>query len=152
VSVHAAVELLRPLIQKSSRRFSLEVAPGLPKLLGRSQRVEQVIVNLLQNACQALRRPDEAIRVVTRLDEARQRVVIEVQDEGEGIPPENLPRLTDPFFTTKRDHGGTGLGLAVSAGIAQEHRGALEFESTPGQGTTVRLCLPLPLTPAQEAL
>jgi polar amino acid transport system substrate-binding protein len=142
-AVTAAVELLRPLLQKSTCRFSLDLAPGLPPVPGRGPRVEQVVVNLLQNACQALRGPENAIRVTTRRSADGSHVLIEVCDEGEGIPPENLARLTDPFFTTKRDSGGTGLGLAVSVGIAQEHRGRLEFESAPGQGTTARLWLPI---------
>jgi polar amino acid transport system substrate-binding protein len=69
-------------------------------------------------------------------------VVVEVRDEGAGIVRENLQRLTDPFFTTKRDNGGTGLGLSVSARIVEEHKGSMVFSSTPGQGTTVTLRLP----------
>jgi len=69
-------------------------------------------------------------------------VLLEVADEGVGIAPEHLSRVTDPFFSTKRDRGGTGLGLSVSAGIAQEHNGRLEFHSQPGRGTTVTLILP----------
>ena len=67
-----------------------------------------------------------------------------MRDEGVGIPPEHLSRLTDPFFTTRREAGGTGLGLSVSAGIVKEHGGALEFASAPGEGTTAALVLPLP--------
>jgi polar amino acid transport system substrate-binding protein len=69
-------------------------------------------------------------------------VLFRLRDEGSGISPEHLSRLTDPFFTTKRDMGGTGLGLSVSAGIVKEHGGTLEFESPPGCGTTVTLTLP----------
>ena len=69
-------------------------------------------------------------------------MLFRLRDEGSGISPENLARLTDPFFTTKRDIGGTGLGLSVSAGIVKEHGGTLEFASPPGGGTTVTLALP----------
>jgi polar amino acid transport system substrate-binding protein len=69
-------------------------------------------------------------------------VQLVVEDEGVGIPEDHLPRLTDPFFTTKRDSGGTGLGLSVSAGIVKEHGGTLEFRSRPRAGTTVVLTLP----------
>ena len=65
-----------------------------------------------------------------------------IRDEGVGIPPENLAHVTDPFFTTKRESGGTGLGLSVSAGIVKDHHGKLEFRSTPGEGTTAILTLP----------
>ena len=66
-----------------------------------------------------------------------------LRDEGSGISPEHLARLTDPFFTTKREIGGTGLGLSVSAGIVKEHGGTLEFESVPGYETIVTLTLPI---------
>jgi polar amino acid transport system substrate-binding protein len=69
-------------------------------------------------------------------------VLLQVQDEGVGIQPQDLPHLTDPFFTTRREQGGTGLGLSVSARIVREHGGHLEFNSTPGRGTSVTLRLP----------
>jgi signal transduction histidine kinase len=116
---------------------------GLPGVRGNAQRIEQVIVNLVLNACQALPDPSRAIRASTRFDPDRSAVLFAVEDEGIGIPPENLPRLTDPFFTTKRDSGGTGLGLSVSASIVKEHGGTLEFRSEPGQGATVTLALPV---------
>jgi polar amino acid transport system substrate-binding protein len=70
-------------------------------------------------------------------------VGVSVRDEGCGIAPEHLDRLTDPFFTTKRETGGTGLGLSVSAGIVKEHGGSLHFSSPPGHGTTVTVLLPI---------
>jgi polar amino acid transport system substrate-binding protein len=140
--VSAAVRLVDTSLKKATRHFSLDLAPNLPRVRGNAQRVEQVVVNLLLNACQALPDPAHAIEVTTRLDAARGEVVLRVRDEGVGIPPENLPRLTDPFFTTKRETGGTGLGLSVSAGIVKEHGGRLEFTSTVGVGTAARLVLP----------
>jgi len=73
-------------------------------------------------------------------------VCLEVRDQGVGILPEHLSHLTEPFFTTKRERGGTGLGLAVSASIVKEHGATLAFESTPGEGTVARLSLPLAAT------
>ena len=80
------------------------------------------------------------IRIITtaRGDEVR----LEVRDQGIGIPAENLPRLYDPFFSTKRSRGGTGLGLSVSYGIIEEHGGRMEVESEPGGGTDFRIYLP----------
>jgi polar amino acid transport system substrate-binding protein len=97
---------------------------------------------LILNACQALRTHEESIVLATRYDGENGDVVLEIRDEGEGIAPEHVPHLTDPFFTTKREQGGTGLGLSVSAGIVKEHRGFLEFVSANGQGTVVTLRLP----------
>jgi polar amino acid transport system substrate-binding protein len=141
-SVHAAVRLVHNSIAKATRRFELDLAPDLPRIRGNAQRIEQVVVNLLLNACQALPSPEGGVRVVSREDRARHEVVLEVSDEGVGIPEEHLRRLTDPFFTTKREVGGTGLGLSVSARIVKEHGGELTFSSRLGEGTTVRLVLP----------
>ena len=69
-------------------------------------------------------------------------VVVEVADEGTGISRVDLPHVTDPFFTTKRDIGGTGLGLSVSHKIVREHHGTLDFHSRPGRGTRAVLTLP----------
>lgn len=148
--VHSAVTLLSNQIKKSTRRFDLEYGEGLPLIRGNFQRLEQVVVNLLLNACQALPDPERGICVSTREDQAAGFVVIEVRDEGEGIRPEDLRHVADPFFTTKRERGGTGLGLSVSMGIVRDHGGRLEFDSRPGEGTTASLRLPLPLRRAEE--
>jgi polar amino acid transport system substrate-binding protein len=140
--VRAAVRLVDPSIQKATRRFELSLGEELPRVRGNPQRIEQVLVNLVLNACQALPDPSRAVRVTTRRTPDGAGVQLVVEDEGVGIPSEHLPRLTDPFFTTKRDSGGTGLGLSVSAGIVKEHGGSMEFRSTPGAGTTVVLTFP----------
>jgi polar amino acid transport system substrate-binding protein len=137
-----AVRLVETTIRKATNHFTVSYADDLPKIRGNAQRIEQVIVNLILNACQALRTHEESIVLVTRYDGENGDVVLEIRDEGEGIAPEHVPHLTDPFFTTKREQGGTGLGLSVSAGIVKEHRGSLEFTSSVGQGTTVTLRLP----------
>lgn len=147
-TVRAALRLLSNLIEKSTGHFSVEYGETLPQVRGASQRIEQVVVNLVMNACQALPSQDRGVALRTFYDAKEKRVVLEVRDEGVGIPAENLSRLTDPFFTTKRETGGTGLGLSISTGIVKEHNGILEFESTPGMGTTVRLILPAEEQPA----
>ncbi len=139
----AAVRLVEPTIRKATTRFSAVYAPNLPTVRGNTQRIEQVLVNLILNACQALPDPERRIDLTTSHDQHRGVVIFRLRDEGSGISPENLARLTDPFFTTKRDMGGTGLGLSVSAGIVKEHGGTLEFESNPGHGTIVTLTLPI---------
>jgi polar amino acid transport system substrate-binding protein len=138
----SAVRLLDHAIRKATRRFELDLPAGLPPVKGDAGRIEQVVVNLLLNACQALPGSDRAVRLATSHDAARGEVVIEVIDEGVGIAQAQIARLTEPFFTTRRESGGTGLGLSVSAGIVKEHGGTLEFRSTVGQGTTARLTLP----------
>lgn len=140
--VQAAVRLVDPTLRKATAHFTAAYAAGLPPVRGNAQRIEQVLVNLILNACQALPDSSRAIEISTGHDQVRSLVLVSVRDEGNGILPEHLSRLTDPFFTTKRDSGGTGLGLSVSTGIVKEHGGNLEFASTPGSGTTVTLSLP----------
>jgi len=139
----AAVRLVDNSIRKATTRFSSSYASSVPAILGNAQRIEQVLINLILNACQALTDQDQGIFVSTRFDPAASRVVFVVRDQGCGIVPENLSHLTDPFFTTKRETGGTGLGLSVSATIVQQHGGILDFYSKPDAGTTVTLTLPI---------
>jgi polar amino acid transport system substrate-binding protein len=112
---------------------------------GNSQRIEQVLVNLILNACEAIPDKGRGLFVSTRFEARLDMCTVIVQDEGCGIPKQILPHLTDPFFTTKRESGGTGLGLSVSARIVREHGGELRFESAPGEGATVTLALPAAL-------
>lgn len=138
----AAVRLVEPSIHKSTGRFSVSYGEHLPQFCGNAQRIEQVLVNLILNACQALSGTDGAIELATYCDTARTTLTFRLRDEGSGIAPEHLARLTDPFFTTKRESGGTGLGLSVSAGIVKEHGGMLTFDSISGRETVVTLTLP----------
>ena len=142
-SVRRAVGLAGNLIKKSTRDFSMDLAADLPVVRGNSQRIEQVVVNLLVNACQALDSPEAAIRVATAVDASRNRVLITVTDQGRGIDEDVRQQIKDPFFTTKRDQGGTGLGLAISDRIVQDHGGRLDlFAAQEGQGTVATIVLP----------
>lgn len=141
--VRTAIRLVEPSIRKATAHFTAEYAESLPSIVGNAQRIEQVIVNLIINACQALPDRERRIVVSTTFAPDSGTAIFRVRDEGVGIAPEHLSRLTDPFFTTKRDSGGTGLGLSVSAGIVKEHGGSLVFESQPGKGTVVTLTLPV---------
>ncbi len=153
VNINAVIEqsivILSNLIKKSTDRFSVECDPGIPQIRGDFQRIEQVMMNLITNACQALTGRNQAIAVRTYFDKAHDRVYIQVRDEGTGIPEENLKHIMDPFFTTKRDSGGTGLGLAISYGIVNDHCGQLFIESEAGAGTTVRVAFPRVMGPEQ---
>jgi polar amino acid transport system substrate-binding protein len=140
--VRSAVRLADLSIKKATSRAVVNYCSDLPHIRGNPQRLTQVVVNLIVNACQALEHPELGIEITTRYDAASARVVLEVIDEGSGIRPDDMVRLTDPFFTTKRDHGGTGLGLSVSAGIVGEHGGEMIFASKPGHRTTVTVTLP----------
>jgi two-component system NtrC family sensor kinase len=109
--------------------------PDLPRITGDAQQLEQVFLNLLLNAEQAIleARPQGRIFVRTRRGEGGATVCAEVIDDGPGIPPDVLPRVFEPFFTTKIVGSGTGLGLSVSYGILEEHGGTLSVQSRPGE-------------------
>jgi len=140
--VQAAVRLTANTVTKATRHFDCRCSSPLPRVRGNRQRLIQVVINLIQNSCEALRSQEEQIHVSTRFDPDRHGVEIRVEDTGAGIAPELISKVTDPFFTTKRTVGGTGLGLSVSAGIIKEHGGMIDFVSSPGQGTTVIVLLP----------
>jgi polar amino acid transport system substrate-binding protein len=148
--VQASVRLVEPSLRKATTRFSASYAAGLPLVCGNPVRIEQVMVNLLINACQSLPASDRAIELTTAHDPVAASVVVTIRDEGVGIPAEHLPHLTDPFFTTKRESGGTGLGLSISAGIVKEHGGEITFQSPPAGGTLVTLTLPVMMEEAQS--
>jgi PAS domain S-box-containing protein len=137
-----AVRLTANLLKRHTDRFREVYHSPLPKILGHSQRLEQVVINLLQNSCEALADRSGAIALVTGITGDGGSVWLEVRDQGGGIPPEALKQLTDPFFTTKRNSGGTGLGLSVSAGIVKEHGGSMNFTSSE-TGTTVTVTFPV---------
>jgi signal transduction histidine kinase len=138
-AVRSAISLLGNQIRKSTGSFSVNYAENLPCVNGNFRRIEQVIVNLIQNACQSLSDPSQSIDIKTFYEDGS--VCVRIRDQGMGIPPEHMKHIFDPFFTTKQDSGGTGLGLYVCDGIVKAHGGELTFTSEPGKGTTVLLGL-----------
>ncbi len=141
--VESAMVIVNNLIKKSTHHPFVELEENLPKIRGNSQQLEQVIINLITNSCQALQSPQKSLFVSTSYNEKSDLITIRVRDEGEGIPPENLNHIIEPFFTTKRDTGGTGLGLSVSYNIVKNHGGHLHFTSRFGKGTTATVMLPV---------
>jgi signal transduction histidine kinase len=144
-AVQRALRLLTPLIQRRTRRFHVDLEADVPPVGGDSQQVEQIVVNLVVNALEALPDPERTVTVSTRFEPAERCVFLAVEDEGLGILPEHLARLCDPFFTTKHESGGTGLGLAITATLVRAHGGRLRFVSEPGQGTRAVAALPCPV-------
>lgn len=142
-AVQRASRLLGHLINKRTARFRMDLAGDIPPLRGDAQQVEQIVVNLLANALEALPDREHAVYVTTRHEPADRRAVLEVHDDGVGIPHKHLARLCDPFFTTKQASGGTGLGLAITASLVRAHGASLDFESEPGRGTLARVTFPL---------
>ena len=133
--VRMSVSILNHHIARHTRHFSVDLPEGLPKVRGRVQQLEQVVLNLVMNALQALPDPDRSVRVSTSTDRERGEVTVRVADMGGGFPPEVGAHIMEPFFTTRLDQGGTGLGLAISAAIVKDYGGSIEFCSEPGSGT-----------------
>jgi two-component system, NtrC family, sensor histidine kinase AtoS len=127
----------------------LSLDSALPKITTDAERLRIALVNMLLNARHAVAaRADgeTAAPLITLRTEANgRRVAIVISDRGIGIEPADLPRVFDPYFTTKR--GGTGLGLAIAKNIIEGLRGTIAVTSTPGHGTEIRLDLPLDATP-----
>jgi PAS domain S-box-containing protein len=140
-AVQRALRLLGHFIGRKTQHFQVALAEDLAPLRGDPQQVEQVVVNLLVNALEALPDPEHGVSLSTFKREEGG-VGLSIQDQGVGIAPEHLEKLCDPFFTTKQASGGTGLGLAITASLVQAHGGRLEFSSTPGQGTCARVLFP----------
>jgi len=125
-----------------TRRFG-----EIPAITCAPSQINQVFLNLITNAAQALAPANGEITLTTRPDKGG--VAVEVADNGKGIPPEVLPKIFDPFYTTKEAGKGTGLGLSISYKIVEQHGGRIEVDSEVGKGT--KFTVWLPLKPPAEA-
>jgi PAS domain S-box-containing protein len=146
-TVREVLQLFEPQIKRRDIRIETRLDEGSTEILGHRGKIQQVLLNLLLNARDAVDSGGR-IRVCTRRD--GERVSLEIVDDGVGIAEEDLPRIFDPFFTTKGKGQGTGLGLSISYGIVQEHRGEMSVESTPGEST--RFCIELPAASSVRAM
>ena len=145
------MELLAGQFSSAKVKTRLERAEGLPRVAGDADRLQQVLINLLLNAVQAM--PDGgslAVETARRAPHAprprgapsRRSSSFAVTDTGIGIPADIKDKIFDPFYTTKEGQGGTGLGLAVCSGIVKEHDGWIDVEDADGGGTVFRVYLP----------
>ena len=134
------LQLLEPQLRGNRIEIVRDYDPDSPVVFGNAGKLQQVFTNLLLNARDAIP-AGGSIRISTIPAEDHS-LTIEVSDSGMGIAPENVAKIYDPFYTTKGVGRGTGLGLAVSYGIVQEHSGHISVESNPGRGTAFRITLP----------
>ncbi len=149
--LRATLTLTGQLLKKDGIILEVEEQPDLPRIKCRSQRIQQVFLNLISNARHALnaRYPDgyPEKRLTISIEEVEREGRLYVRttfcDWGIGIPEQDLPRIFDPFFTTKRPGEGAGLGLSVSYGIVQDHHGDIQVESVEGERTIFRVDLPV---------
>src|SRR5579862_7909441 len=137
-TVEHAVMLGRQQALSKSTEITLHKDPSLPEVEHDSDQIHQVMLNLVLNALQAT---DVNGKIGVTVELRGENAVIEVADNGRGIPAENLPNIFRPFFTTKGD--GTGLGLSLARRIVEDHQGRIDVTSAVGKGTTFSVILPL---------
>jgi signal transduction histidine kinase len=146
VDVNTLLEATARLVKNEVHKHAeivLEPGTDVMKFTGNSQKIEQVFINLIVNAAQAI--PDDRkglITVRTYMDDKDENVMIEIEDNGKGMDEKTQKQIFDPFFTTKRAKGGTGLGLAIAFRIIEEHSGNISVTSRPGEGTRFTIRIP----------
>ena len=140
--VDSSVELIAYNAKTSSISLEKDYSPSLPKVSVNANQLQQVFINILNNALHALaNRPRPALKIRTEHNSQKVRVIFE--DNGCGISPKNLEKIFDPFFTTKEVGKGTGLGMSISYGIVHEHGGDIRVESKEGEGARFAVEFPL---------
>ncbi len=140
--IEGVLAVLENQMQRENITLRKEFDSNIPRLTLDSQKIQQVLMNLLLNARQAITGGGQ-IGVRTSLRKESNMMAIEISDTGLGISDKNIDRIFDPFFTTKKAGKGTGLGLSVSYGIVKQHGGEIEVESVPGKGSTFTVLLPV---------
>ena len=143
-AVQKAMSIIGPQVRRSIKHVELDLASDLPAFHGRLIKIEQIITNLVVNALHAVDQNREGhLRIRTRHIPRLGCVTLQVEDNGIGIASDIIDRIFEPFFTRRRDAGGTGLGLSVCYRLIQEHQGALTVTSRTGIGTCFNVFLPL---------
>jgi two-component system, NtrC family, sensor kinase len=142
-NVNEGVRATLLIAQSSLRKIDVERHLGdVPSITCSPSQVNQVLLNVLNNSAQAMDKPRGQITITTRAS-GDGWVAIDVDDNGKGIEPEVMPRIFDPFYTTKEPGKGTGLGLSIAYKIVKQHGGRIDVRSTPGVGTSVTVILPV---------
>lgn len=128
---------------KKHAELEMILAENLPAFKGNINKIEQVILNLVMNASEAIEKSDGLIVIKTGYDENKKEVLLTIMDNGCGMDETTIKNIFDPFFTTKRNKGGTGLGLSISYGIIKDHSGYINVESKLAVGTTFTIHFPI---------
>lgn len=139
--VSEALNLVEPGLKGSEVTITKQLAPDLPRIHGDKGKLEQVLVNLVKNAIDAM--PRGGVVTVRAVKIGEKNIALSVSDTGTGMPPDVVAKIFEPFFTTKEVGKGTGLGLSIAYGIVAEHGGELSVSSVPGHGTEFHMLLPI---------
>lgn len=138
--IKRVISILNHHIFLYTENFNIHLLDSIPEVKGNLQKLEQVIINLLTNALQSLPDRSKSVSVCTGIE--GNKVIIEIKDEGIGIPRNIMPHIFEPFFSTKYSTGGSGLGLYLSKSIVEEFGGEILINSEENKGTAVKICLP----------
>ena len=128
---------------KKIAKIDFRLANDIPLFKGSIQRLEQVLLNLIINASQAVEKDNGLIIIETIYNKKENQVQIKIKDNGKGMDEKTIKSIFDPFFTTRRNKGGTGLGLSISYGIIKEHMGTISVDSKVNTGTTFTIKIPI---------
>ncbi len=150
-AVRDAASLLNYQFRVDNVELDLDLSSDVPAILGDAHQLEQLLVNLLSNARQAIRQVGPAGAILVRSSSGEDGVRLEVSDTGPGVPQAIRTRIFDPFFTTKEPGEGTGLGLSLVLGIVAAHRGQIEVDDNPGGGAVFRILFPISSRSAADA-
>ena len=142
-TVENALRLAKTFLKKSKISVSVDLNTGLPQLEGNPHSIEQVILNIILNAVQAISHDHGRIDISTRYDIKRGQILVSVADNGPGIDPAIGKRIFDPFVTSKQTQGGTGLGLSVSYNLVKAHNGDISYQHPETGGTIFTIHLPI---------
>ena len=141
-AINNALRLAQTTIRKSGVQIELQLGEDLPLILGNLQSIEQIILNIIINAIQAIDHENGIIRIRSGFQQKNGRILVAVSDNGRGISAAVADKLFLPFVTDKQEEGGTGLGLSVTYGLVQAHGGNISFETRKGKGTTFTISMP----------
>jgi two-component system, NtrC family, sensor kinase len=134
------------LLKLNGVEVNKALGKNLPNIIGSEDRLQQVIMNFISNAAEAMEGDKHGLlKIKTHHSLKNNRIIVSIEDTGVGIPQKNKDKLFEPFFTTKKEGKGVGLGLSVAYGIVQEHGGTIDVASKEGEGTTFNLIFPLEL-------
>ena len=141
-AVENAIKLSQTTLRKSDVALELGLGHDLPLLEGNRQAIEQIVLNLIVNAIQAIEHSHGQINIITEFQKEKNQIIVSISDNGKGIDPSISEKVFDPFITDKQAEGGTGLGLSVTYNLVSAHSGHISFKSEKGKGTTFTVCIP----------
>ena len=141
-AVENALRLAQTSLRKSGVELEVDLASDLPLLKGNLQNIEQIILNLVINAVQAIDHDQGVVRIATGFQHKDRRIFVSITDNGCGVAPDISDKLFDPFVTDKQAEGGTGLGLSVTYSLVSAHDGEIVFKSNKEKGTTFNVLFP----------